>query len=117
MKEGVLDVKLVYWPLAGDSQREHCPDGGRLDNRAEGLGKVDARTLGEAAKNPTCLVTLQGTVGMELVLEDPLARDDVGMSRARDQVPSLVLEKGGVFFLHSSPPIGIGEGTTEGLRK
>jgi hypothetical protein len=53
---------------------------------------------------------------VKLVLEDPLARDSVGMSGARNQVPSLVLEERCMLFLHSSPPVGIDKGTTEGLR-
>jgi hypothetical protein len=116
MEEGVLDIELVNWTLARESPREHCVNRGGLDDRTEGLGKVDAQTLGEAVKDPTCLVALQRTVCVELVFEDPLAHDNVGMSWARNQLPSLVLEKGSMFFLHSSSPIEIGKGATEGLR-
>jgi len=89
---------------------------GRLDDWAECLGKVNTRALSEATKNPTCLVTLQRTVGEELVLENPLAGDNVGMSGARNQIPSLVPKESSMFFFHGGPPIGIGKGTAEGLR-
>jgi hypothetical protein len=116
MEEGILNVELVSWPLAGESQREHRADCGRLDDETGGFGKVNARTLGETTKDPTSLVAFQRTIDVKLVLEDPLARDSVGMSGARNQVPSLVLEKRCMLFLHSSPPIGIDKGTMEGLQ-
>jgi hypothetical protein len=37
MKEGVLDIELVDGPTPRDSQSQHSPDGGRLDDVAEGL--------------------------------------------------------------------------------
>jgi hypothetical protein len=37
VEECVLDVKLVHRPTLGDNQRQHSPNGGRLDNGAEGL--------------------------------------------------------------------------------
>jgi hypothetical protein len=65
-------------PGAGDDQGEHGADRGRLDHRAEGLIVVDTGSLGEAVKNPTSVVPFQGAVGIELVLQNPLAGDDVG---------------------------------------
>ena len=55
MEEGILDIELMNRPLARESQREHCADRGGLDDLTEGFGKVDARTLGEAAKNQRAL--------------------------------------------------------------
>jgi hypothetical protein len=37
VEEGVLDVELVHGPTPGDSQSQHSPDGGRLDDGTEGL--------------------------------------------------------------------------------
>jgi len=116
MEESILDIELVNRPLAGESQRENRANCGRFNDWAECLGKVNTRALSEATKNPTCLVTLQRTVGEELVLENPLAGDNVGMSGARNQIPSLVLKESSMFFFHGGPPIGIGKGTAEGLR-
>ena len=116
MEESILDIELVNRPLAGESQRENRVNCGRLNDWAKCLGKVNTRALSEATKNPTCLVTLQRTVGEELVLENPLAGDNVGMSGARNQIPSLVLKESSMFFFHGGPPIGIGKGTAEGLR-
>jgi hypothetical protein len=52
-------------------------DRGRLDHRADGLIIVDVGSLGEATKNPVSLVPVQGAIGIELVLENPLAGDEV----------------------------------------
>jgi hypothetical protein len=53
MEEGVLDVELVHEPNLGDSQSQHSPDGGRLDDGAEGLVVVNLRVLSEPSEDPT----------------------------------------------------------------
>jgi hypothetical protein len=82
VKKGVLYVQLVNGPGAGRGDAEYRLNGGRFDNRAEGLVVVNAFVLGEAANNPVSLVAGEGPIGMKLVPEDPLPRDDVG-SRGR----------------------------------
>jgi hypothetical protein len=37
VEEGILDVELVHGLTPGDSQSQHGPDGGRLDDGVEGL--------------------------------------------------------------------------------
>jgi hypothetical protein len=85
-------------------------DGGRLDYRAEGLIVVDAGPLGEAVKNPASLVPFQGAVGVELVLEDPFAGDDVGANRTRDKLPSIVGDQSIIIFFHGTAPGWVSEG-------
>jgi hypothetical protein len=83
IEKGILDVKLTDRPGAGDGDVEDKPNGGGLDDGAESLVVVDARTLGEATKNLACLAPGQGAIGVELVTKDPLAGDHVGAGRAR----------------------------------
>jgi hypothetical protein len=90
----------MNWPEAGDGQGEHGADCGRLDHWAEGLIVVDAGSLGEAAKNPASLVPFQGAVGIELVLENPLAGDAVGANGARDKISDVIDDQGSKFFFH-----------------
>jgi hypothetical protein len=97
-------------PGAGDGQGEDGVNRGRLDHRAEGLIVVDVGSLGEAAKNPASLVPFQGAVGIELVLENPLASDDVGVNGARDKISGVVGDQGSKFFFHGTAPIWIDEG-------
>jgi hypothetical protein len=101
-------------PRAGDGQGEDGADCGRLDHRAEGLIIVDAGSLGEAAKNPVSLVPFQGVVGIKLVLENPLAGDDVGANGARDKILGVVGDRGSKFFFHGTAPIWIDEGSADG---
>jgi hypothetical protein len=85
-------------------------DGGRLDNRVESLIVVDDGPLGEAAKDPACLVLFQGAVRVELALEDPFAGDDVGANRTRDKIPSVLGDQSIIFFHHGMAPRRVGEG-------
>jgi hypothetical protein len=78
-------------PGARDGQEKHYADGGRLDQRAECLIIVDVGTLHEPAKNPTGLVPLECPISIELVLEYPLAGDNIDAAGVRNQVPSAVV--------------------------
>jgi hypothetical protein len=71
MEEGVLDVKLAYPPVEGEGDREDDVDGGRFDNRDEGLVEFDAVLLRKTVKDPTSLVAVENTVGLELVAKHP----------------------------------------------
>jgi hypothetical protein len=53
-------------------------DGGWLDNQTKGLVVVEAVLLREASNNPMSLVAGKSVIGVELVLEYPLARHNVG---------------------------------------
>jgi hypothetical protein len=114
MQKHILHIKLMNRPGAGDGQGEHGADHDQLDHWAKGLNVVDVGSLGEAAKNPVSLVPVQGAVGVELVLENPLAGDDVGANWARDKIPCVVGDKGSKLFFHGVAPVWIDEGITDG---
>jgi hypothetical protein len=105
-------------PGEGDGQGEHGANCGHLDHRAKGLIVVDAGSLGlslgEAMKNPTSLVPFQGAVGIELVLENLVAGDNVGANGVRDKIPGVVGNQDSKFFFHGAVPIQIDEGGMEG---
>jgi hypothetical protein len=100
-------------PGVGDDQGEHCADCGRLDHQVEGLIIVDARLLGEAAKNPGRLVPFLGAIGVELVLDDPFAIDDIGSNGARDKIPGVVGDHDNKFFFHGMTLVFINEGSAD----
>lgn len=52
MEESVLHIQLVNGPAAGESQRQDGVACGGLDDGAESLVEVNARTLGEATEDP-----------------------------------------------------------------
>jgi hypothetical protein len=107
MEEGVGDVHLVHRPSSGGGKVQNNPDRARFDNRSERIRQVDAGALAEALDHPARLVALECTIGVQLVLEHPLASDDVGAKRARNELPSLVPLQSIKLFLHSCTPLRI----------
>jgi hypothetical protein len=83
VQKHILHIELVNRPGVRDNQGKHGADCGRVDHQVEGLIIVDTGSLGEATKNPASLVPVQGAVGIELLLENPLAGDEVGANRMR----------------------------------
>jgi hypothetical protein len=87
VEEGVLDVKFVHGPTPRERQSEHGADGGGLHHGTKSLIEVHARVLGEPLEDQMCLVHVKRIVSLKLVLEDPVASDDVGPWRPWYQVP------------------------------
>jgi hypothetical protein len=110
MEEGILDVELAYPPVEGESDGEDDADGGRFDNRAEGLVEVDAVLLRKTAKDPASLVEVENTVGLELVAKHPFAGDDVHVSRG-NEVSCVVREEGAVLVHHGGESVRVLEST------
>jgi hypothetical protein len=94
VEEGDLDVELVHEPTSRERQSQHSPDGGRLDDGAEDLVVVHLGALSEPPEDPTSLVAVKRAIRLELVLEDPLAGDDIGPRRPRNQVSRAVRQQG-----------------------
>jgi hypothetical protein len=62
VEEGILNVELMDRPVLREGQGEDGSHGGKLDNGAEGLVVVHTRALGEAPKDPTGLVAVEGAI-------------------------------------------------------
>jgi hypothetical protein len=114
MHEHILYIELMNGPGAGDGQGEHRADGGRLGHRAEGLIVVNARLLGKVTKDPASLIPFQGAVGVELVLEDSFAGDDIGANKTRDKLPSIIGDQSIIFFFHGTVAGRVDEGSADG---
>jgi hypothetical protein len=97
-----------------DSSGEYRANSGRFYNRAESLVIDDSGALSETPKDPTGLVAIKGPVSTELVREDPLACDNVGVLRSGNQLPHPIADQGSVLFLHSHTPMGIGKRSMSG---
>jgi hypothetical protein len=98
VEKGVLDVKLASLPFKGERDGEDDVDRGRFHNRTERLVKVNALLLREAAKHPTCFVAVERAIRLQLVVKDPLARDDIGFPRRRHEIPSVVAEESTILL-------------------
>jgi hypothetical protein len=84
------------------------------EKRSLALIIVDAGSLGEPAKNPASLVPFQRAVGVELVLENSFAGDDVGANGAKDKIRGVVGDQASKFFFHGATPVQIDEGSVDG---
>ena len=104
VEKGVRDVHLVHRPPARHRELEDGANRPWFDNRGEGVGEVDAGALTKAANHPAGLMTVKCAVRMELVLEDPLAGDDIGVARARNKLPRLVALQGIELLPHGREP-------------
>jgi hypothetical protein len=112
VEEDIFHVELLNRSITGDNSGEHRANSGRFYNRAESLIVVDSGALSETPKDPTGLVAIKDPVSTELVREDPLAGDNVGALRLRNQLSGPITNQGVVLFLHSRTPMGIGKRST-----
>lgn len=58
MKERIVHVHLVHWPVTRGGDGEDSADGSRLDHGRERLIKIHTRPLREPADDPTRLVAI-----------------------------------------------------------
>jgi hypothetical protein len=107
VEEGIFHVEPLKGPVTRDSSGEHRAHSGWFYIWDEGLVVVNSRALSETPKDPTGLVAIKGPVSTELVHEDPVAGDNVGVLRLGDQLPGPIADQGSVLFLHSRTPMGI----------
>lgn len=77
MKKSILDIELMNKPVVGECQTEDCADGGWFDDRIESLIIIHTRSLSESAMDPTSLISLQRTIGIQLMFEDPFSSDHI----------------------------------------
>jgi hypothetical protein len=67
VEEGTLDVELMDLLVPGEGEGEDGANSGKLDDGAESLVVVHSGALGEALKDPTGLVAVEGAVRGKLV--------------------------------------------------
>ena len=85
------NIEQLGAPAARRGDGEHCLDSGRLDNGRERLIKIHTSPLCEAMNDPSCLVSLKGSIGVQFMLENPFAIDDMSSRRTVDETPCLIL--------------------------
>jgi hypothetical protein len=85
-------------------------------NGSKSLIIIDIGTLYESMKNPAGLISLKCPVDLELVFENLFTCDNIGTTRAWNQVLSVVAHESSILFLHSHLPMRISEDGLNGLR-
>ena len=100
VQERILDIELVNRPLTGRCKVKYCTYGCWFHHRRESLMEIYSRSLREPSDNPSGFAPLERSVGVELVLEQPLPGDDIGMCWPRHQRPSAVGLQSIILRLH-----------------
>jgi hypothetical protein len=72
--------------LYREGKGENGPNGGELDDGAEGLAVVNSESLGKAPKDPTSLVAVEGGIRGQLMAKNALVSDHIGDWWTRSQV-------------------------------
>jgi hypothetical protein len=86
VEECILDIELIDRLVLIEGKGEDGMDGGKLDDGAKGLVVVHSGALGEAPKDPTGLVAVDGVIQGQLVAKEPLSGDQVGAWWTQHQV-------------------------------
>jgi hypothetical protein len=71
--------------------------------------EINPRSLPEPANDPSSFAMFERSMGMEFVLEDPFAGDDISARWSRNQCPGPIGEKGIMLLAHGSLPFGIAQ--------
>lgn len=79
MEEDILDIDLMDYLVSREGEGEDDPNGGELEDRVEGLVVVHSWALGETSKNSTGLVAVEQAIRSQLVPEDPLVVNRIGV--------------------------------------
>ena len=104
VKEGIVDVQLMKRPALLQGDGEDNTNGAEARHRREGLMIVKTIGLRKATGHQTRLIASNGAIRIVLKGVHPLARDDVGISRSRDQRPGLPLEEGRILHIYRRFP-------------
>jgi hypothetical protein len=77
------------------------------------LVKVDPLLLFEVAHNLARLLTLQRVIGAKLILEEPLARDNIDVVWSWNDGRRVVVVESGELILHSPSLVQVVEGSAD----
>ena len=91
-------------PVLIQSKGEEDTNGAEARHRREGLMIVKAIGLRKATSHETCLVASDGAIRIVLEGVHPLAGDNIGIKRARNQRPGLPLDEGRILHIHRRFP-------------
>src|ERR1044072_7978535 len=91
MKKSIFDIQLMKLPTMKNSKRQDKTNSSCFDNRTESEGIIKSWNLRETLSHQRRLYALNCAITFELGTKDPLATNDIGSRRARNQSPSDIL--------------------------
>ena len=74
MEKSIFDIQLMNCPTTRKPERENCS---WLDDWTKSFIVINARALSKASEEPASLIPFERAICLELVLENPLVRDNV----------------------------------------
>ena len=104
VKKGIGHVQLMKRPGLIQSNREENTDGAEARHRRECIMIVKTIGLRKATSHETRLVTSDGAIRIVLEGVHPLAGDNIGINRLRNQRPCLPLDEGRILHIHRRFP-------------
>jgi hypothetical protein len=107
MKKCILNIELVHWPRARESQKDNSAHCSRLHHWTRSLIIVHTRTLSEPPNDPTRLIALQSNISPSFDRPNPLASHHIATRKTRHKVPSLVGKKASILLFHRMTPVRI----------
>ena len=100
VKEGIGHVQLMKRPRLSQSNGEENTDGAEARHRRECLMIVKTIGLRKTTSHETRLVASDGAIRIVLEGVHPLAGDNIGINRPRNQRPGLPLDEGRILHIH-----------------
>ena len=104
VKEGIGHVQLMKRPRLIQSDGEENTDGAEARHMRECLMIIKTVGLRKATGHETCLVASDGAIRIVLEGVHPLAGDNIGIKRLRNQRPGLPLDEGRILRIHRRFP-------------
>ena len=96
----------MNWPRRRNSNTKNDANSDRFNDRRQSFIIVYTMLLRETSTNPACFITRESAVGVELMPENPFARNNIGVGWARNELPSVIGEEGVKLITHGLGPVG-----------
>lgn len=104
MQEGIVNIKLIHFPIYFNSNRKKKLDSGELNHRREGLIVVNTLFLSTLSNNKSSFLSFNRTIRFVFNLIDPFTRNRLLVSRKRDKIPIMIILKSLEFLKHGILP-------------
>jgi hypothetical protein len=111
MVKDILDVKLLNRPRPRGDDAKNNADHDWFDNRVECHVIVHDVLLVETTNDPASLMASERPVGVVLMLVVPLASDDIGARRPRNEATGPVIDEGPILIGHGCTPLQVSQST------
>lgn len=107
LKESIIDVQMVYWPIMCKSKSEDDFDGLWTNHRSKGLHEIKARALGDLFATRRALYLAMEPLGLHLIRKKPLAPHFVFIFGRGNKGQSSISNEGIKLITNSFSPVSM----------